>query len=439
MGRRPELVRDSSWLAGSDLVVVALGLVGQAFLAKSLLRSDFGLMVVLIDAFAVMFLFIDAGLPTIITRDVPRARHQCRALVGQTYRIQAVLCLVMLPPGLLIGFSLWPAAPTELLLACGGIAIVHVFTYAPRSALRALGEARQEAIVKFIERGVVTSGYGLLTWVGITSPTYYASAFLLGVVLSLVYALFAASRLWNSVLIPTGALEKPSSGLETPQESRENILLSNKELILSALPFAITLGVIPLIGRFEKLLLSAYHGTAEVAVFHVAFLAYLAGLTLPQAIRAAMLPILGQIRADISATRSEIRKARRIILWLIPLGLVGGVVVVKLLMQVAFSDYVVDSYGLFLILLAGWAITMLTAPNYVAVQAGNNPWKFTMMLFIGVTIAIASALVLIPELGVVGAAYSSVAGALALGVVAVVFSGEFSPTSTGISPGHESE
>lgn len=432
MGRRPELVRDSSWLAGSDLVVVALGLVGQAFLAKSLLRSDFGLMVVLIDAFAVMFLFIDAGLPTIITRDVPRARHQCRALVGQTYRIQAVLCLVMLPPGLLIGFSLWPTAPTELLLACGGIAIVHVFTYAPRSALRALGEARQEAIVKFIERGVVTSGYGLLTWVGITSPTYYASAFLLGVVLSLVYALFAASRLWNSVLIPTG-------GLETPQESRENILLSNKELILSALPFAITLGVIPLIGRFEKLLLSAYHGTAEVAVFHVAFLAYLAGLTLPQAIRAAMLPILGQIRTDISATMTEIRKARRIILWLIPLGLVGGAVVVKLLMQVAFSDYVDDSYGLFLILLAGWAITMLTAPNYVAVQAGNNPWKFTMMLFIGVTIAIATALVLIPELGVVGAAYSSVAGALALGVVAVVFSGEFSPTSTGVSPGRESE
>jgi len=353
-------------------------------------------------------------------------------LVGQTYRIQAVLCLVMFPPGLLIGFLLWPAAPTELLLACGGIAIVHVFTYAPRSALRALGEARQEAIVKLIERVVVTSGYGLLAWVGSTSPTYFASAFLLGVVVSLAYALFAASRQWMLALIPIG-----EQGISL--ESRENILLSNKELILSALPFAITLGIIPLIGRFEKLLLSVYQGTAEVAVFHVAFLAYLAGLTLPQAIRAAMLPILGQIRADISATKSVIRKARRIILWLIPLGLVGGAVVVKLLMQVAFSDYVDDSYGLFLILLAGWAITMLTAPNYVAVQAGRNPWKFTLMLFIGVSIAIISALVLIPELGVVGAAYSSVAGALALGVVAVVFSEEFSLTSADITLSSESE
>jgi O-antigen/teichoic acid export membrane protein len=119
--------------------------------------------------------------------------------------------------------------------------------------------------------------------------------------------------------------------------------------------------------------------------------------------------------------------------------LVGGAVVVKLLMQVAFSDYVDDSYGLFLILLAGWAITMLTAPNYVAVQAGRNPWKFTLMLFIGVSIAIISALVLIPELGVVGAAYSSVAGALALGVVAVVFSEEFSLTSADITLSSESE
>jgi hypothetical protein len=40
---------------------------------------------------------------------------------------------------------------------------------------------------------------------------------------------------------------------------------------------------------------------------------------------------------------------------------------------------------------------------------------------------------------VVGAAYSSVIGALALGVVAVVFSGEFSNTSPDVTLGSESE
>ncbi|MDP6640486.1 MAG: oligosaccharide flippase family protein, partial [Candidatus Poseidoniaceae archaeon] len=162
--RRPELVRDSSWLASSDVLAILLGLVGQAFLAKSLLRSDFGLMVVVIDAFVVMFLLVDAGLPTIITRDVPRAPSQCRSLVMQTFRIQAIIAAIMAPIGFIIALKLWPDASLLLLGASGGIAILHVFTYAPRSALRALGEARKEAIVKLVERVSVTFGYGFLTF-----------------------------------------------------------------------------------------------------------------------------------------------------------------------------------------------------------------------------------------------------------------------------------
>ena len=84
--RQPELVRDSSWLAGSDLIVIALGLLGQAFLAANLLRSDYGLLVVLIDAFALIFLLVDAGLPTIITRDIPRSPSEAKSLVMQSFK-----------------------------------------------------------------------------------------------------------------------------------------------------------------------------------------------------------------------------------------------------------------------------------------------------------------------------------------------------------------
>ncbi len=415
--RRPELVRDSSWLASSDVLAILLGLVGQAFLAKSLLRSDFGLMVVVIDAFVVMFLLVDAGLPTIITRDVPRAPSQCRSLVMQTFRIQAILAAIMAPIGFIIALKLWPDASLLLLGASGGIAILHVFTYAPRSALRALGEARKEAIVKLVERVSVTFGYGFLTFRDDGDPAHYAMVFFLGVAASLLYALIAVTRLWSA------------SGEQSKTKEKENILLPNKALLLSALPFAITLGVIPLIGRLEKLLLSWYHSTEEVAVFHVAFLAYMAGLTLPQAIRAAMLPILGELRGNKIATIAEIRKARRIILWLIPIGLVGGAIVVNLLMLLAFGDYIKESFPLFLILLIGWVFTMLSAPNYVAVQAGERPWNFTLMLFIGVGLAAVSAVILIPTYGVLGAAISSVCGAITLAITALFFSGEFSSYS----------
>lgn len=409
VSRRPELVRDTTWLAGADLLCIVGGLLGQAILAKALLRSDYGLLVVLIDAFAVMFLLVDAGLPTIVTRDVPRARHQTKSLVMQSFKIQAVLAMITLPPGLVLGYLAWPNVPPVLVLACAGIAILHVFSYAPRSALRALGEARQEAAVKVIERVVTTSGYAYLLYQGSQSPTQYALAFLAGVVVSLVYALYWGAIHWNAAAI---------------EDSDSDILLSNRNLIISALPFAITLGIIPLIGRFEKLMLSQFQGTEDVAVFHVAYLAYLAGLTLPQALRASLLPIMGECRGDGEETMRQIHNSRKLIIWLIPIGLLGGGVLVHLLMNTAFPDYAAESYPLFLVLLAGWAVTMYTAPNYVAVQAGENAWKFTQMLFIGVGIALLSGLAFIPSYGVQGAVISSVIGALALGIVAVFFSNE---------------
>ena len=413
ISRRPELVRDSSWLAGSDLVVIFLGLIGQAFLASNLMRSDYGLMIVLIDAFALMLLLVDAGLPTIISRDAPRARHQTKSLVLQTFRIQIVLSLLMLPIGLVIGFLIWSDSSKLLLLACAGIAVLHVFTYAPRSALRALGEARKEAVVKLIERFVTTLGYGFLAYLGSSNPTFFALVFLTGVITSLAYAIMAGSKHWN---------HEENFG---KNDEECNILLPNKELIISALPFAITLGVIPLIGRFEKILISLYHDNSQVAIFHVAFLAYLAGLTLPQAIRAALLPILGELRNDKEALFEEVRKARRKIFWLVPIGLLGGAILVKFLMEIAFTDYVDESYKLFLILLIGWGITMITAPNYVAVQAGPKPWNFTIMLFIGVGCAMISAFALIPTHSTIGAAWSSVIGAISIGMVAMALSGEF--------------
>ena len=99
--RRPELVRDTFWLSAADLFSIAGGLLGQVILTHALLTEDYGLYVVLIDAFALMFMLVDAGLPTIITRDVPRSRGQGRSLVHRTLRIHAVITAIFLPVGLL--------------------------------------------------------------------------------------------------------------------------------------------------------------------------------------------------------------------------------------------------------------------------------------------------------------------------------------------------
>ena len=128
--RRPQLLRDSVWLTTADLISISAGLLGQVILTHALLSEEYGLFVVLIDAFALMFMLIDAGLPTIITRDIPRARGQARDLVHRTLKIQAFLAAIFLPIGLFSGFLIWPDIPALLLICCSLIPIFHIFTYA---------------------------------------------------------------------------------------------------------------------------------------------------------------------------------------------------------------------------------------------------------------------------------------------------------------------
>ena len=65
---------------------------------------------------------------------------------------------------------------------------------------------------------------------------------------------------------------------------------------------------------------------------------------------------------------------------------------------------------IFEILLAGWALTLLAVPWYVGLQAGPHPWRFTGLLGLVVVSAFISGMLLIPEYGVTGAAWSSVCG-----------------------------
>ena len=52
----------------------------------------------------------------------------------------------------------------------------------------------------------------------------------------------------------------------------------------------------------------------------------------------------------------------------------------------------------------------ITIPWYVALQAGHNPWRFTTLILLVVVAAGVSGWLLIPEYGVMGAAWASVIG-----------------------------
>ena len=383
--RKPQMGRDSSWLIGSDLIAIFLALAGQIVLTKALLTESYGIYIIALDAFATFFLIIDLGLPTLIARDGANDVSKIWPSIIRVYRLQ-ILCSIPFILFAIIGVPLMIENWKEyfgLIVICGAIALVHIASYAPRSGLRAAGQAKLEAWSKVIERAITVVGYYILFSVESTSVTAFAIIFLIGAIGGLAIAVGLSYS-----ILPRDSISESSNW-----SSLGTAWSDNKTLLIQALPFAITLGVLPYVVRIEKFLVAGELGVDAAAIFHVAQLAWLAGLVVPQALRAALLPVLGGVRTDTIKFQSALENSLNLCLGLLPIGLFAGAGIVYLLLPLAFPEQYVDgslgasAVDLFMVLLAGWCLTLLSTPTYTALQAGEKPWKFT--LFIGLVVLFA--------------------------------------------------
>ena len=377
--RLPDMKRDSTWLASADLFSVFLALVGQVILTRSLLSSDYGLFIILLDLFATTFLIVDLGLPTLLARDGGKAPHLVWPAVWRVYGMQLKIAI----PFFVLTLFLTPQIITSwqdefsLLLLTSVIAIIHIASYAPRSALRAIGEARIEGITKVIERAITTILYCALFVKGYDNVEYFAAAFLAGALIAWIFSLIQLSKLSKPLWL--------SEDIWNWKDLGES-WISPKKHFFSSIPFAITLGILPYVIRIEKFILAGHMGVDAAALFHVAQLAWLAGLVVPQAMRSALLPVLGNVRDDETAFKLELKKSMQFCFNLMPIGFYCGVIIVWLLLPIAFPiQYIDGSLGasavdIFFILLFGWAMTLLATPFYTALKAGKRPWKFTLFI-----------------------------------------------------------
>ena len=383
-GRELNMGRDSSWLIGADIIAVFLALIGQIVLTRALITEDYGIFIIALDVFATTFLIIDLGLPTILARDGAKSVSKIWSAIWRIYRIQ-FFCMIPFLVIAIIGISItvndW-SNYLPVVLICMTIALAHIFSYAPRSGLRAAGYASLEAWSKVLERLVTMSGYLILYYFGVHSVESYALAFLIGAVIGLT-----VSILFAKLYLESPAELSDWSGLGESW-------IDNKSLLLQSLPFAITLGVLPYVVRIEKFIVAGTMGVESAALFHVAQIAWLAGLVVPQAMRAALLPILGSFRHEKYRFDSVINKSLDLCFGLLPVGLFGGALLITFILPSAFPQQYTDgSIGasavqLFMILLLGWCFTLVATPSYTALQAGKNPWRFT--IFIGCVVVFAA-------------------------------------------------
>lgn len=411
-GRPLDARRDAAWLSGSEISAVALALVGQVLLTSALAETAYGRWILLLDVFIAAFLVLDLGLPTLLARDGPRQPSSLRPAVWRVWRVQAT---VALPVTVLAGAAVLRRHPDVpfLVIIAAAVSLLHLATYAPRAALRAAGEARLEAWSKVVERSVMTGGYALFMLQGESAVLPYA----------LVLAAGALAGLLCSALLLHRTLGPTQSGLD---ELGSAWGASWRPLLWAGAPFALTAAVLPYVSRIEKFLLADAHGYDAVAVFHVAQMAWAAGLVVPAAIRSALIPAFGAVRESSQSTSVELRNAEAWIAPLVPMGLFAGALVVPPLFTFVFpASYTDGALGanagdLFLILLPGWGLAMMATPSLAGIQTGLNPWRYAGHAGASLCFAVVAGLLLVPNNGPLGAAWAALSVSAVLALLALV-------------------
>lgn len=411
-GRPLDARRDAAWLSIAEISAVGLALIGQVLLTSALIETVYGRWILLLDVFIAAFLVLDLGLPTLLARDGPLQPTSLRPAVWRVWRIQAT---VAVPVALLAGGIVLQRHPDVPLLvtAAAAVSLLHLATYAPRAALRAAGEARLEAWSKVIERSVMTGGYAFFMLQGETAVLPYAMVLVAGATAGLVCSAMLLHRTLGDVHTELGDL---GSAWGT----------SWRPLVVAGAPFALTAAVLPYVSRIEKFLLAETHGYDAVAVFHVAQMAWAAGLVVPAAVRSALIPAFGAVRSSSMALSSAMREAEAWMAPLVPAGLFAGAWAVPPLFSLVFpASYTngvlgADAAHLFLVLLPGWGLAMMATPSLAGVQAGLNPWRYAGHAAAGLCCAVVAGVLLVPNNGPIGAAWAALSVCTVLALLALL-------------------
>ena len=400
MTRRVRLERDTLWLSTADLAALLVGLAVHVVLTRAFTDGDYGRWVLLLDLFYVTATIVDLGLPTLIGRDGERLGAGAQHLVHRCLRIQIRFSLPIILIGGVVGW-MWVGESTDWLVASIILALsacVQILTYAHRAALRALGESRQEALVRFVDRGATALGIVLAVYQFGAHPIALAMATFLGP----LGAMLIAIRLGEKLLSNT-----------EQGETLETSVADGRTLVTLGLPFLLAAVALVANVRVEKLMLGVLSSTDSVEIFQIAWLAFIAGYAPILSIRAVMLSWFGEVRDEREKMWYRAKRATILIATCsIPGYFIGGWMGVEALVYV-FPDYADKATAVFSSLLFVWVLALFASVPLTLVQVSERPLRYAALLWSGIVADLIACWMLIPdsEFPAESAAYAAIIGA----------------------------
>jgi O-antigen/teichoic acid export membrane protein len=296
-------------------------------------------------------------------------------------------------------------------------AVVQVITYAHRTALRAVGEARLEAFVRIADRGTVA-----ILMVGFASGELlgFAVATAVGPLVALALALY----LYLSKVAPQAS----DSGDEPPDTAE----MGSQQLVGAGLPFLFASAALVVNVRIEKLLLGVFATPTDVAEFQIAWLGFIAGYGPILSLRAILLSWFGEVRNDIEKLKHRYKRALFACTLLSCVGAIIGVGVGPFAFEALFPDYAESVQRPFLALMLAWLFHSMASPSLALIQVGDRPWNYTRILWTGIAVSSVACLYLIPTQpsAVMGAAGAAALASLVVLALAFAVAGRGGSAAT---------
>ena len=401
--------RDTLWLSGADAINLVFGIIIHVVLTRALLSDDYGIFVLLLDFFHVCVILVDLGLPTLIARDGGRLGSKLSSLTSRIVSFQFPLMVMIALLGAYVGVMLFGGwlVPAFLLAIAAGVQVV---TYSLRAGMRSLGEARWEAIVRVVDRGVVA--LLMISWANGTVEQF-AQATLFGPIIALAITVLV----WFRKIKPR--LQEPTQPLPEIND------MGMKELVNTGLPFLFASAALVINVRIEKLLLGILATPEDVAVFQIAWLGFIAGYGPILSLRAVLLSWFGEVRDDLEKLTHRYKRAIFACGILGPIGAGIGIAIGPFAFDTLFPDYANVVTKPFLLFLLAWLFHAMASPSLSLIQVSEKPWNYTRILWVGIAVSIVASIYLIPSQpsAVVGATIAAAFASLIVFALAFIGAG----------------
>jgi O-antigen/teichoic acid export membrane protein len=234
-----------------------------------------------------------------------------------------------------------------------------------------------------------------------------------------VYAMFASIAI--TALIGVWIMDRTFKYQSMPNDNVKPMTM--KEILRISLPMLMTSTMTLIIGQTGIIILGIYRPESQVGYYSVAV--NLATLTafIASAINSMAAPKFSELyHSDkIKDLFYVAKKSTKLIFWTSLPILVGLILFGKILLSILFGPEFVASYLAMVILIFGQFVTSISGPNGFFMNMTGNENKLKKIMIIAAILNVTLCLMLIPSLGLYGAAIAAMIGTLFWNIVVLIY------------------